>query len=275
MGRGRLKRPVVDNAAGERRVLPVDVKSPAQGSRGFVDAASWKQHNRCGIVHGCGKMPVFGQQDPILFDATRDDCTVRRPAGDNDSVVTGRAQPSAEAVQHFVTQKPRHLSNLSPHAAGSISPRCSLRIGADLRIGSIIGAQAATLPSSPILMFQKESALALWYRARTADSRIGTRKIMIVALARKLIIALWRFVTTGELGPACREPRPRHRRHARDTSARRRCAPPSRPNASDRSAGGDAGAAIARLRDRTSATSAAVSWEMSSPRSASSFSTSR
>ena len=53
------------------------------------------------------------------------------------------------------------------------------------------------------LMFQKESALALWHRARTADSRSGTRKTMIpafarTALARKLIIALWRFVTTGE-----------------------------------------------------------------------------
>src|SRR6202022_159342 len=48
------------------------------------------------------------------------------------------------------------------------------------------------------LLFQKESALALWYRARTADSRLGTRKTMIVALARKLMIALWRFVTTGE-----------------------------------------------------------------------------
>src|SRR5271167_4788421 len=48
------------------------------------------------------------------------------------------------------------------------------------------------------LRFQKESALARWYRARTADSRIGTRKTMIVALARKLVIALWRFVTAGE-----------------------------------------------------------------------------
>jgi transposase len=48
------------------------------------------------------------------------------------------------------------------------------------------------------LRFQKASALALWYRARTADSRVGTRKTMIVALARKLLIALWRFVTTGE-----------------------------------------------------------------------------
>jgi transposase len=49
------------------------------------------------------------------------------------------------------------------------------------------------------LMFQKESALTQWYRARTADGRPGIRKTMIVALARKLLIALWRYVTTGEL----------------------------------------------------------------------------
>ena len=48
------------------------------------------------------------------------------------------------------------------------------------------------------LLFQKESALARWYRERTADARGGTRKTMIVALARKLLIALWRLVTTGE-----------------------------------------------------------------------------
>ena len=49
------------------------------------------------------------------------------------------------------------------------------------------------------LMFQKESALAQWYRART-DGVKGVRKtIMIVALARKLLIALWRMVTTGEV----------------------------------------------------------------------------
>jgi transposase len=48
------------------------------------------------------------------------------------------------------------------------------------------------------LLFQKDSALAQWYRARTADARSGTRKTMIVALARKLLIALWRFAATGE-----------------------------------------------------------------------------
>src|SRR3954453_4770500 len=45
------------------------------------------------------------------------------------------------------------------------------------------------------LLHQKESALAQWYRARTADARGGTRKTLIVALARKLLIALWRMVT--------------------------------------------------------------------------------
>ena len=48
------------------------------------------------------------------------------------------------------------------------------------------------------LLHQKDSMLAEWYRARTADARGGTRKTMIVALARKLLIALWRLVTTGE-----------------------------------------------------------------------------
>ncbi len=49
------------------------------------------------------------------------------------------------------------------------------------------------------LMFQKDSALAQWFQARTADHRAGTRKTMIVALARKLLIALWRLMTTGEV----------------------------------------------------------------------------
>jgi transposase len=46
------------------------------------------------------------------------------------------------------------------------------------------------------LRFQKDSALAQWYRART---KIARKTTMIVALARKLLIALWRMVTTGEI----------------------------------------------------------------------------
>ena len=48
------------------------------------------------------------------------------------------------------------------------------------------------------LRFQSESALAKWYRERTEGG--GKRKTtMIVALARKLLIALWRLVTVGEI----------------------------------------------------------------------------
>jgi transposase len=48
------------------------------------------------------------------------------------------------------------------------------------------------------LIHQKDSALSAWYRKRTSDARGGTRKTMIVALARKLLVTLWRLVTTGE-----------------------------------------------------------------------------
>jgi transposase len=48
------------------------------------------------------------------------------------------------------------------------------------------------------LLHQKDSALTQWYRARTASAG-KKRKTMIVALARKLLIALWRLVTTGEV----------------------------------------------------------------------------
>jgi transposase len=46
------------------------------------------------------------------------------------------------------------------------------------------------------LIFQKESALAKWFRSRTENAR-RTRKTMIVALARKLLIALRQFVHKG------------------------------------------------------------------------------
>ena len=49
------------------------------------------------------------------------------------------------------------------------------------------------------LLFQKDSALVKWYRARTEGAGGGSRKVLIVALARKLLVELWRFATMGEL----------------------------------------------------------------------------
>ncbi len=49
------------------------------------------------------------------------------------------------------------------------------------------------------LIFQKDSALAQWYRARTDGTKGARKTTMIVALARKLLVALWRLVTIGEV----------------------------------------------------------------------------
>ena len=47
------------------------------------------------------------------------------------------------------------------------------------------------------LLFQRNSALARWYVERTSGTKGARKTTMIVALARKLLIALWRLATTG------------------------------------------------------------------------------
>jgi transposase len=47
------------------------------------------------------------------------------------------------------------------------------------------------------LRWQPDSALSVWFRARVGVMGGRIRKIMIVALARKLLVALWRYVTDG------------------------------------------------------------------------------
>ena len=49
-----------------------------------------------------------------------------------------------------------------------------------------------------LLLFQKDSGLAQWYRVRTEVQGV-LKTVLIVTLARKLLIALWRMVTTGEI----------------------------------------------------------------------------
>jgi transposase len=49
------------------------------------------------------------------------------------------------------------------------------------------------------LRYQPESELAAWFRERVGNLQGRTRRIAIVAMARKLLIALWRFTETGEI----------------------------------------------------------------------------
>jgi transposase len=49
------------------------------------------------------------------------------------------------------------------------------------------------------LRYQPDSTLAAWFRGRTQAAGSRTRKVMVVALARKLLVALWRFCRDGVL----------------------------------------------------------------------------
>jgi transposase len=49
------------------------------------------------------------------------------------------------------------------------------------------------------LRWQPESALSVWYQRRFGSGNARLRKVGIVALARKLLIALWRYLDQGEV----------------------------------------------------------------------------
>lgn len=52
------------------------------------------------------------------------------------------------------------------------------------------------------LRWQPDSALSRWFQARYGDASKRQRRIGIVALARRLLIQLWRYIERGELAPA-------------------------------------------------------------------------
>jgi transposase len=47
------------------------------------------------------------------------------------------------------------------------------------------------------LHHQPDSALSKWFRERVGDQKGRVRRIAIVAMARKLAVALWRYLETG------------------------------------------------------------------------------
>ena len=47
------------------------------------------------------------------------------------------------------------------------------------------------------LRHQPESALSKWFRARAGTSGSRVRRVLVIALARKLLVALWRYATNG------------------------------------------------------------------------------
>jgi len=47
------------------------------------------------------------------------------------------------------------------------------------------------------IRYQPNSALTIWFRERVGSAKGRIRRIAIVAVARRLLIALWRYLETG------------------------------------------------------------------------------
>ena len=65
------------------------------------------------------------------------------------------------------------------------------------RSGNPRARRTAIEPAWLWLRHQPGSALARWFHERVAGAKGRMRRIMLVAMARKLIVSLWRYVTTG------------------------------------------------------------------------------
>jgi hypothetical protein len=77
----------------------------------------------------------------------------------------------------------------SPWQSGGIDNEQGISKAGNARVRKTMG-QLAWL----WLRNQPDSALSNWYRDRVRDGRGRIKRVAIVALARKLLVALWRFV---------------------------------------------------------------------------------
>ncbi len=80
----------------------------------------------------------------------------------------------------------------SPHRSGGLSREQGIGKAGNPRARTAL-VEAAWL----WLRYQPQSALAKWFTEHVGVQKGRMRRIMVVALARKLLIALWRYVETG------------------------------------------------------------------------------
>jgi transposase len=80
----------------------------------------------------------------------------------------------------------------TPHRSGDIDHEQGISKAGNRRIRAVITELAWTW-----LRYQPNSSLSRWYEARFGGGNSRTRRIGIVALARKLLIALWHFAQHG------------------------------------------------------------------------------
>lgn len=100
-------------------------------------------------------------------------------------------------VFHRTFETRRHLASFlglapSPHASGDVKRDRGIN-----KAGSKLARQTLVELAWFWLRYQPKSKLSLWWHERFAGTGMRGRKVGIVALAKKLAIALWRFLEEG------------------------------------------------------------------------------
>lgn len=100
-------------------------------------------------------------------------------------------------VYHRSFPTRRHLASyiglaLSPYASGEVSRDRGIN-----KAGTKLARQTLVELAWFWLRYQPQSGLSRWWHERFAGKGMRGRKVGIVALARKLAIALWRFIEPG------------------------------------------------------------------------------
>lgn len=99
----------------------------------------------------------------------------------------------------------RHFGNrkqLASYVGLAPMPHQSGNVDKDRRVGRAGNARARkTLVQAAWLWlrYQPKSELASWFRQRVGELKGRARRIAIVAMARKLLVALWRYTENGEI----------------------------------------------------------------------------
>jgi transposase len=100
-------------------------------------------------------------------------------------------------VYHRTFETRRHVASFiglapSPYNSGDVDRDQGIN-----KAGNKLARQTLVELAWFWLRYQPNSKLSLWWRDRFGDKGMRGRKVGIVALARKLAIALWRFVEDG------------------------------------------------------------------------------
>jgi transposase len=110
------------------------------------------------------------------------------------------AEFATKLVSEVLYREFANRRQLGSYVGLASSPFCSGPLERDQGISKAGNPKARTMMIELAwtwLRYQPDSALSRWFRERVGNLKGRPRRIAIVAVARKLLVALWRYLQTG------------------------------------------------------------------------------